>query len=734
MKKQNAIYFTILLVWLQSSAILAQELLKEMEYQELSAERIILDNSFSEVSILIVESTIPKLMFGSTRGIKPGAVKEKEPGIWWVTLTPGVQLIDISASGYLPLKEIRHNFEKRRVWRLKVTPKQDLGPYGGFDEDRPEICLKYTPTSAEEKVYGGLDGNVMKVDFSSGALTFRPTSGKHTIRLNSQGRLWEKSYDLDAGETAEDQVVFAKGATERWDLQQPGGLYMTSTPTGAKVYLNQVENGITPLTIDEIQPGVYQIEVVKDLYLASSRSLEIKSNDYTNVNFDLTPNFGRLKISSDPAGAIIWINERQCGATPWEISEFNAGRYSLRLVQSLYYEQTDTFEIKPGGEFIQTYTLKPQFGKVTVTSNPPGADVTVDGILWGRTPITKDKVLSGSHQLKLTKEHYFDETTTIKLDDGQQLEQPFTLRSSVGRLTVHSNPPGAKVTLVELSRLLGQTPLEDLPIDPGTYTLRLEKELYEPYETGVSLTYGGSQPVDAQLQRSVGHLRVSTEPQGAKIFLDSQFQGESPTVLKDIPTGSYQIRLEKAGYDIQIGKVDVLRNESVRYSQTLGTKGTIEWRKRRNQAKLLAVALPGAGQFRSGQTVRGVLYSGGFIGTVVMAYRATQDHTEAKSTYDSEMAVYHQSQSQAALDRHHANARQAGDDMDAANSQLTLFLGGAAGVYLLQLTDSWLFGGGKKPTVKTEVGALDGDSSAFSLLPYTSLNPNCPKVGIIIRF
>ena len=721
MLKHLMVVTTILFI---TQVVLAQEL-REMVWEDVPT-RVIPDNyTYADKSILVVESRIQKLKFESSKGILE--VKDQGGGVWWVVLKPGVQLISISADGYKSLDNQRIFPQARQALGVNITPKPILGAYGGFDENRPEIRLKYTPESADEKVFGGLDGSVRQLDFKSGTISFRPTSGKHVIKLNSKGRIWERSYDLASGDKVEDDVAFSSGKTERWDIKEPGGLDISSDPTGATVFIDQVNQGMTPLILDDILPGVYQIELVKDLYLAESRKVEVKTLDYTPLSVELTPNFGRLKIESDPPEAIVWINDQQKGITPYEVPRFNAGKYALRLVQNLYYEETDTFEIKPGSEYVHSYKLKPQFGKVTLTSEPSNATVTVDGQLWGNTPLTRDKVLSGEHNLKITLANYFDTDETIRIIDGQHFERNYKLRANVGWLSVSSDPSGAEVKIAETNQSLGKTPLTKVPIDRGTYKLLIEKELYEPYETAIGLTYGGEQNVDAKLQRSVGHIRVSVEPSGTKVYLNNEYRGDSPTVIKDVPTGKYELKLDKPGYDIKIDQVTVNRNEVTKYSLTMGTAGTVEWKKRRTKARLISLVVPSSGQFVSGQYIRGTLYGGVFIGTLAMAYLSQQDHIDAKSTYDIEMEAYHGVGDQQTLTRHLTNALVAWDDMKSAEDQINLMLMAAGGIYALQLMDAWIWGGGKRPVSQTF-----GVNLQFE--PYASAERNNPKVGLKITW
>lgn len=629
----------------------------------------------------------------------------------------------ITASGFMPLyyKTLRE-LEKGKVYILRLKAQ---GGGGSRIQESAEVRLIYSPASDEE-IYGGLDGDVNFIDFSSGERKFRPSPGAHTIRLNSKGCIWERRYELQAGQKVEERVEFISENREDWAIGQPGGLYIESIPPGATVYMNRVEQGVTPLTLNKVQPGKYSIEVTKDLYLPDSLSVEVKSLEFAKFEFELTPNFGRLKITSVPTGSMVWINNQQRGETTLEIPRFNAGIYSLRLVQNLYHEETDTFEIKPDGEFIKEYRLRPRFGSVNLTSKPPGAKVEVQGMSWGQTPMTRDSVPSGEYIIKLSLVHYFDEEVTIRVNDEEALIKNFPLRPRIGWLSVTSEPSGAKVTVMETKKVLGETPIQDLPIERGSYRIVIEKELFEPFETAVAVTYGGKQSVDAILQRTSGHLRVSTIPQGAKIYLDNRYRDETPTVVKDIPIGIYPIRLEKSGFDTQAGRVEIKRNEVVEYTRTLGAEGTKEWLKRKIRTIWMSALVPGGGQVvASRQTIKGLIYFAAFTGVNYMAYDSYVRYESAKDDYYYEMDKYYNASLQYEIYTHYnamMNHQQRMDDFDFKHK---VFLAAAGGIWAWNIIDALIWGGGKKPVVYTDL-QKKGGKIEFVFFPN--------KLGIVVNF
>lgn len=663
-------------------------------------------------AVLIVHSTIPVLSFECNMGILK--VDNPDPGEYRVNLNPGTNIVSFKAEGFLP-KKVRYNIRQKDFREVRVESKQ----LTTSEANRPIIRLIYEPSSDEKQIFGGIDDNVMSLDFTKGFILLRPSPGKHTVKIFAEGMVWEKEYSLKSGDEVEDPVTFTKRQTEAWDIKEPGNLYITTMPQGATVYVNQVEQGISPLTLEDVLPGTYQIEVVRDLYLPDSRNVEVKSLAYSDVSFTLTANFGKVKITSTPLGAMVWIDDQQRGETPLDIPQFRAGKHLFRLVKNMYHEQSDTIEIIAGSEFTKDYSLKPQFGKVTIQTDPAGAEVIVDGKPWGRSPLTREQVFSGKHVVRMNLLNYFNEEKSVTVEDEGNHDFSFELRPSVGWLSLNTVPPGAQVTIIENERILGQTPLENIPVERGTYHLRIEKNDYELVERAIGLTLGGRQDISIDLIRKTGHLRVSSEPQGAKILLNQEYYGETPTVLKDIPTGEYEIRLEIKDYDIHLGSVAIDHQKVNSYNCDLVQVGMAEWKKRRFRAQLLSIFCPGGGQLLSKQYVQGSLYAGAFLGALDVAIVSLNDYSKYKRGYNNAMGEYYSTQDPVIIDQFRKEAKFNSDNMQESKEYAQVFFSIACGVYIWQLVDVYLWGGGDRPVSKANGISLGNDKS-YCILPYTN--------------
>ena len=92
-------------------------------------------------------------------------------------------------------------------------------------------------------------------------------------------------------------------------------------------------------------------------------------------------------------------------------------------------------------------TITPlQLGSVLISSSPQGANVYLDGISLGLTPIKIGNVPSGSHHLLLTMNNYHDDIDTITVNPGQ------TLEISRNLIAINSPPTDTPTVVVSFTR------------------------------------------------------------------------------------------------------------------------------------------------------------------------------------------------------------------------------------------------------------------------------------------
>ncbi|MCH7753889.1 serine/threonine protein kinase [candidate division KSB1 bacterium] len=250
--------------------------------------------------------------------------------------------------------------------------------------------------------------------------------------------------------------------TALYDFIFPPAIKITSVPSGAKVYLNEkIQAGATPITIDKIQPGVYQLKLTIDKYNPIVKSLLIPSKGDIKIlgeqsrhgnqpyNFKFKTN---LELTSTPPDAQVFINNIKYGLnTPcsitWEVGETceielrKAGFKDLtgfsldteNMIEEIDDRRIWKFEIEEKPTV--RYKLAGLFWKhITINSKPSNAEIYLDGNTKsiGKTGInTKVFLTALSHKLVIKKKRYNSKTITLNVNESTPEEIFATLTRPV---------------------------------------------------------------------------------------------------------------------------------------------------------------------------------------------------------------------------------------------------------------------------------------------------------------
>ena len=83
----------------------------------------------------------------------------------------------------------------------------------------------------------------------------------------------------------------------------------------------------------------------------------------------------------------------------------------------------------------ETYPVAANGGTLTLTSNPMGAVVKLDGKHKGETPLTVDELSVGNHTVTFCKEGYESTTKTVRVTAGKKTECSATLKKKASQQT-----------------------------------------------------------------------------------------------------------------------------------------------------------------------------------------------------------------------------------------------------------------------------------------------------------
>ena len=335
-----------------------------------------------------------------------------------------------------------------------------------------------------------------------------------------------------------------------------------------------------------IRPGDIQVRVTAQGYEALRTSVVVQSEADQLIELELTPLPGVVTITGSPAGAQIYQNGQPLGVAPLT-TELPAGELRLAVQADRHQPTEITAEIF-GREVEQTvsYELRPNWADVTLPTTPEGAVVSIDDVETEfRTP-GPFEVLAGERKISVKLPGYERWTDILYVESEQELVLPdVSLTLIGGTLHLESTPPSASVNIN--GEFVGTTPL-DIDLRPNR-THRIETSLFG-YHTSIrnlTLATGEARRMRVELEEVTGNLAVTTQPEGAEIWVDGSHAGTSDTVLS-LHARDHDIELRKAGYagystqitvqsDFQQElKVRLLTDEEARLAALEQARGTSE--------------------------------------------------------------------------------------------------------------------------------------------------------------
>ncbi|GEM_PF-1495460 len=209
-------------------------------------------------------------------------------------------------------------------------------------------------------------------------------------------------------------------------------LSVTSNPPGSAVFIDNVMKGISPLTLTDIAVGNHKITISLDGYEEYTRNIVVEPAIPLTIAAVLTPSLpkptplsppnGSIGITTIPSGAEVFIDGRQSGITPVVFPEVLPGNHQVTLSLKGYDTWDHVVSVGSGQTAAINAVLvaaKDVTGSLAIITEPPGAEIFIDGDFKGVSPATISGLYAGTHTVLLTLQEYVDSTTNISTPAGQ---------------------------------------------------------------------------------------------------------------------------------------------------------------------------------------------------------------------------------------------------------------------------------------------------------------------------
>ncbi len=369
---------------------------------------------------------------------------------------------------------------------------------------------------------------------------------------------------------------------------EKGYFYINSIPPGADVYFDSTYAGETPVTVAVSTTGTpsHAISISLPGYELWTTTINEnpRAGQTITVTATLTPSasVGQIQVTSNPSGATAVLDRSQSKITPAYFTNIPVGNHEIAVSLSGYQTQYTTVNVVKG----QTATINIMFtppvstGTLSISSNPSGAAVYVDGLYRGVTATTIGNLAPGQHVVLLSKAGYQDWQGYANIQSGVITTLSPTLVSDpspiYGTVSIKSTPSGASVYAdgVYVGQTSPERALVFTQVKPGYHELLLSKTGYQDYKTSGTVYAGQDLSLTISLTPNpqtpdTGSIAIVSAPSGAEVYLDNVYHGMTPVSVDAVSPGTHSLLLRLGGYQDWQSQVSVTAGQTTQISATL---------------------------------------------------------------------------------------------------------------------------------------------------------------------
>lgn len=207
-------------------------------------------------------------------------------------------------------------------------------------------------------------------------------------------------------------------------------------------------------------------------------------------------------------------------------------------------------------------------GTITITTEPPGASIKLDGVSAGNSDITGLYSLKGDHDLEISKPGFVSQQSTINVVPGKSQKFNFKLERSSSVAYFITYPKGVEISMGD--KLLGTTagttppqraeqsaiamnvPLADFSdefavpdLQPGSYEVQFKKPCWETQLRKITIEENADYPFEPiVLTPSIAQLNITADDEKANVFIDNDYIGLAPLQKHQVCSGKHLIKIK----------------------------------------------------------------------------------------------------------------------------------------------------------------------------------------------
>ncbi|MCZ6671674.1 MAG: PEGA domain-containing protein [Verrucomicrobia bacterium] len=237
-----------------------------------------------------------------------------------------------------------------------------------------------------------------------------------------------------------------------------------------------------------------------------------------------------------PADATIVLNGKNTTLSGDGYLQVKRGKHLLEIVSPGYSPHKEPLNISFGKPPPYSVSLSVLPGLLSVVSEPDQAKVTINGTVYGKTPMNGQELEPGNYEVLIEKENYLPHTEEVTIEGRRQRTRvETTLTPAWSLVSINTTPEGS--SLYVNNQQVGKTPVE-MELLLGSYDLRLEMPERETQQFSIRVPANQTINLPTRaMEWTRGSLFLGTTPEGAWVKVNGKTLGQTPGTFS-IPSKS----------------------------------------------------------------------------------------------------------------------------------------------------------------------------------------------------
>ena len=333
----------------------------------------------------------------------------------------------------------------------------------------------------------------------------------------------------------------------------------TNTNDESQIYIDDNYIAVNQAKELKLDSGYHKLEITSERFLLYSGEIFVRGmNISQDIFVEMIPGWSEIRLESRPSGADIYKADVKIGQTPASINLME-GMHTITLLKDGFNAWDRTFSVVANTkENIGPIILEPANAELDITTIPSGANVNLDGMYRGQSPLKVSLNPNQEYTFSFSKNGFKTVDRQFKLNSAEKRAVTIDLAAIFGQISILLNEEDADV-FINQKKVGSGSMILDLPATE--HALTITKPGYKTFTRKINPRINYPQKIEVNILSEEEYRSQSV----IKFILNSQEQE-----LRRIDPGDFTMGSSRR----EVGRRanEVIRNVEITQSYFISTK------------------------------------------------------------------------------------------------------------------------------------------------------------------